>query len=104
MIRYYTSGGLEGQIEHDWLIGLSFALGKNIMDEKFKVNFGIDEVFNRKFNGHIRYNNINADIQSDWSRQKLYLQLTYNFGSNFNKKKETRSSSEEEQDRIKDNT
>jgi len=103
LIGYYTTGGLQGQIEHDWLAGLSFALGKKFMNDKFKVNIGIEEVLNRKFEGRIRYDNINADIKSDWSRQNVYLQLTYNFGSNFNKKKETRSASEEEQERIREN-
>jgi len=103
LIGYYTTGGLQGQIEHDWLAGLSFALGKKFMNDKFKVNLGIEEVFNRKFEGRIRYDNINADIKSDWSRQNVYLQLTYNFGSNFHKKQETRSVSEEEQERIREN-
>lgn len=100
---YYTTGGLQGQIKHDWLAGISFALGKKFIDDKFKINLGIEEVLNRKFKGNIFYNNIDADIISDWSRQNIYFQLTYNFGSNFNKEKDKRNPSEEEQDRIKDN-
>lgn len=100
---YYTTGGLQGQIEHDWLAGLSFAISKKFMDNKFKINLGIKEILNRKFYGNIIYDNIDADITSDWSRQNVYFQLTYNFGSNFNKEKDKRNPSEEEQDRIKDN-
>lgn len=100
---YYTTGGLQGQIEHDWLAGLSFAISKKFMDDKFKINLGIEEILNRKFYGNIIYDNIDADIISDWSRQNVYFQLTYNFGSNFNKEKDKRNPSEEEQDRIKDN-
>ncbi|MBU3026011.1 outer membrane beta-barrel protein [Zobellia galactanivorans] len=100
---YYTTGGLQGQIEHDWLAGLSFALGKKFMDDRLKINLGIEEILNRKFIGSINYDTIDADIISDWSRQNVYFQLAYNFGSNFNKEKAERNPSEEEQDRIKDN-
>lgn len=100
---YYTTGGLQGQIEHDWLAGLSFALSKKFMDDKFKLNLGIEEILNRKFRGNITYDNIDADIISDWSRQNVYFQLTYNFGSNYKKEEEKRNPSEEAQDRIKDN-
>lgn len=100
---YYTSGGLQGQIEHEWLAGLSFAMSKKFMKDKLKINIGIGEILNRQFKGVIKYNNINADLISDWSRQNVYLQLTYNFGSKFNKKKERSNTSKEEEDRIKDN-
>ena len=100
---YYTSGGLQGQIEHDWLAGISFAMSKNFMEERLKINIGIGEILNRQFIGVIRYDNINADIISDWSRQNVYFQLTYNFGSKFNKKKDKKNTSTEEEERIKDN-
>lgn len=100
---FYTTGGLQGQIEHDWLAGLNFAMSKKFMNDRFKINLGIEEIFNRKFKGNIKYGNIDADIISDWSRQNVYLQLTYNFGSKFNKDKEKRNSSEDEQNRVKDN-
>lgn len=100
---YYTSGGLQGQIEHDWLAGISFAMSKNFMEERLKINIGIGEILNRQFKGVIRYDNINADIISDWSRQNVYFQLTYNFGSKFNKKNDKKNTSKEEEERIKDN-
>ncbi len=100
---YYSSGGLQGQIEHEWLAGLSFAMSKKFMKDRLKANIGIGEVLNRQFKGVIRYDNINADVISDWSRQNVYFQLTYNFGSKFSKKKDRSNSSEEEQERIKDN-
>jgi hypothetical protein len=100
---YYTSGGLQGQIEHDWLAGLSFAMSKKFMEDRLKINIGIGEILNRQFIGVIRYDNINADVISDWSRQNVYFQLTYNFGSKFNKKKKKNKISKEEEERIKDN-
>lgn len=100
---YYTSGGLQGQIEHEWLAGLSFAISKKFMKDKLKINLGIGEILNRQFKGIIKYKNINADLISDWSRQNVYFQLTYNFGSKFNKKKKRSNTSKEEEDRIKNN-
>ena len=100
---FYSTGGLQGQIEHEWLAGLSFAMSKKLMDDKLKINLGIGEILNRQFKGVIRYDNVNADIISDWSRQNVYLLLTYSFGSKFNKKKNRSNSSEEEQERIRDN-
>jgi len=73
------------------------------MEERLKINIGIGEILNRQFIGVIRYDNINADIISDWSRQNVYFQLTYNFGSKFNKKKDKKNTSKEEEERIKDN-
>ena len=100
---YYTSGGLQGQIQHEWLAGLSFAMSKKFLKDKLKINLGIGEILNRQFKGIIKYNNINADLISDWSRQNVYFQLTYNFGSKFNKKKKRSNTSKEEEDRIKNN-
>jgi len=100
---YYITGGLQGQIEHDWLAGLSLAFSKKFMEDKLKVNVGVGEVLNRKFVGRIAYDNIDAVITNDWSRQDVYLQLTYNFGSKFNKKVDKKNSSKDIEERIKDN-
>ncbi len=103
MTGYYSTGGLQGLIEHDWLAGISFGLSKKFMNDKMKVNLGVGEILKRKFKGSIKYNNIDADIISDWSRQNVYLQVSYNFGSKYSKEKERSNSSKDEQDRIKSN-
>ena len=100
---FYSSGGLQGQIEHDWIAGLSFAMSKSFMNEKLKANLGIGEVLNRQFKGMVDYNNVNADIISDWSRQNVYLRITYNFGFEYNKNDTRTNSSKDEEDRIKNN-
>ncbi|WP_196886036.1 TonB-dependent receptor domain-containing protein [Aureivirga sp. CE67] len=100
---YYNSGSLEGQIDIDWVANLSFALSKKFMDGKLKAYAGIDDILNRKVFGDIMYKNIDANIVSDWSRQKLYFQLTYNFGTKYNKKKNRGNSSQDEQNRINSN-
>ena len=67
------------------------------------INIGVGEIFNRQFIGTVKYDNINADIISDWSRQNVYLQLTYSLGSKFNKERDRSNTTKEEEDRIKDN-
>lgn len=100
---YYITGGLQGQLDHDWLASISFALSKKFIDDKLEVNLGIGEILNRKFEGSLIYDNIDGVIISDWSRQDIYIQLTYGFGSKFNKVKKRKNSSLEEQNRIKKN-
>lgn len=103
MSSYFGSGALEGQIDVGWIGDLSFSFGKKFMDERLKVNLGINKVLNRGFVGTVNYDNIDADIESNGSRQNVQLRLAYSFGSKFGKKKSRRNSSSEEQNRIEDN-
>lgn len=100
---YYTTGGLEGQIEHEWLAGIDIAFSKKFLEDRLKVSVELEEILNRKFVGNITYNNVDADVTSNWARQNVYLQLNYSFGSKFGKSKKRANASEEERDRIKDN-
>ncbi|WP_299835119.1 outer membrane beta-barrel protein [uncultured Tenacibaculum sp.] len=103
MSSYFGTGALEGQIDAGWIGDLSFSFGKKFLDDKLKVNLGINKVLNRGFVGTVNYDNINANIESNGSRQNVQLRLTYNFGSRFGKKKAKRNASEEEQNRIDNN-
>ncbi len=99
---YYTTGGLEGQIEYKWIAGLDIALSKKFFEDRLKVSVEFEEVLDRKFLGNINYDNVNASIVNDWPRQNLYLQLNYSFGSKYNKNKKRSNASKEVQDRIND--
>lgn len=103
MSSYLGSGILEGQIDSGWIGDLSFSFGKKFMDDRLKVNLGIYKVLDRGFVGRVNYDNINANIESNGSRQNVQLRLTYSFGSRFGKKKEKRNSSRDEENRIQDN-
>lgn len=103
MSSYFGSGALEGQIDVEWIGDLSFSFGKKFMDDRLKVNLGINKVLNRGFVGTVNYDNIDADIESNGSRQNVQLRLAYSFGSKFGKKKSRRNSSREEQNRIEEN-
>ncbi|MDH7445423.1 outer membrane beta-barrel protein [Aquimarina sp. 2201CG14-23] len=99
---YYSTGGLEGQIEYEWIAGIDVSLSKKFLSDRLKVSIEFEEILNRKFYGTINYDNVNASIVNDWSRQNVFLQLNYSFGSKFNKNKKRGNVSEEEQDRIDD--
>ncbi|WP_144896178.1 outer membrane beta-barrel protein [Lutibacter sp. Hel_I_33_5] len=99
----YGTGALEGQIEVDWLAGLDFSFGKKFLDDKLKVNLGFNKMLNRGFNGTIDYGNGTAKVESNGSRQNIQLRLVYSFGSKFGKKKSSRNSSRDEENRIQDN-
>lgn len=100
---FYSTGGLQGQIEHDWLAGMNFVISKKFYKNQLKVNLGIDQILNRKFNGQVNYSNIDATIEADWARQVVYCLVAYSFGSKFKKKKGRGDSSKDEEERIKDN-
>ncbi|MFK7750322.1 MAG: outer membrane beta-barrel protein [Kordia sp.] len=98
---YYTSGGLEGQIEFDWIAGIDIAFSKKFMNDQLKVSVELEEILDRKFMGAINYDNVNANIISDFPRRNVFLQLSYSFGKKYNKKKNRKNSAGDEVDRIK---
>ena len=71
------------------------------MDDQLKVNLGFSKILNRGFVGIIDYGNVNAEVESNGSRQNVQLRLVYNLGSNFGKSKIDRNATEEEE-RIQD--
>lgn len=103
MSSYFGSGVLEGQIDVGWVGNLSFSFGKKFMNDRLKVNLGINKVLDRGFVGRVNYDNINANIESNGSRQNVQLRFTYNFGSKFGKKKSKSNSSRDEENRIDSN-
>ncbi|MEP2280272.1 outer membrane beta-barrel protein [Maribacter sp.] len=98
---YYTSGGLEGIIEYEWLAGIDIAISKSFLDDKLKVSLEYEELIQRPFTGSVRYDNVDATVVSNWARNNVFLQLNYSFGSKFGKDKKRGNASKEEQDRIK---
>ncbi|XMO87969.1 outer membrane beta-barrel protein [Algibacter sp. AS12] len=99
----YGTGALEGGIDAEWFADIGFSFSKKFMDEKLKVNLGINKVLNRGFVGVIDYNNLYAEVESNQSRQNVQLRLSYSFGSKFGKKKARKNASQEEENRINDN-
>ena len=99
---FYSTGGLEGQIDYDWLAGMDIAISKKFINDRLKVTFEFEEILNRKFEGSINYDNVNANVVSNWARQNVFLQLSYSFGSKFGKQKRRVNGAKEIRDRIDD--
>ena len=70
------------------------------MNDQLKVSVELEEILDRKFNGAINYDNVNANIISDFPRRNVFLQLSYSFGKKYNKKKSRKNSAGDEVDRI----
>ncbi|MCL5246583.1 TonB-dependent receptor [Cellulophaga sp. 20_2_10] len=99
----YGTGALDGGLDVDWFAGLDFSLGKTFLDDKLKVNLGLNKILNRGYVGKINYNNLFADVESNESRRNVQLRVSYSFGSTYGKQKNRENSSKEEQNRIDDN-
>ena len=97
----YGTGALDEGVEVDWFADLEVSFGKKFLDDQLKVNLGFSKILNRGFVGVIDYGNVNAQVDSNGSRQNVQLRLVYNFGSNFGKSKTDRNATEEEE-RIQD--
>ncbi len=97
----YGTGALDEGVEVDWFADLEVSFGKKFLDDQLKVNLGFSKILNRGFVGIIDYGNVNAEVESNGSRQNVQLRLVYNFGSNFGKSKIDRNATEEEE-RIQD--
>ncbi|WP_452225408.1 TonB-dependent receptor [Lacinutrix chionoecetis] len=99
----YGTGALEGGIDAEWFAGLDFSFGRKFLEERLKVNLGFNKMLNRGFVGKIDYNNLQADIESNQSRQNIQLRMSYSFGSRYGKKKNRENASKDEENRINDN-
>ena len=97
----YGSGALEEGVDLSWFADLDLSFGKKFLDDQLKVNFGLSKILNRGFVGVINYGNVNAELESNGSRQNVQLRLVYSFGSKFNKSKIDRNATQEEE-RIRD--
>jgi hypothetical protein len=97
----YGTGALDEGVNVSWFADLDLSFGKKFLDDQLKVNFGFSEILNRGFIGVINYGNVNAEVESNSSRQNVQLRLVYSFGSKFNKSKTDRNATQEEE-RIRD--
>jgi hypothetical protein len=99
----YGTGALEGQIDLDWFVEWDLSLGKKFMNDRLRVNLGLNQILNRGYVGNIDYGNGTASVESNGSRQNIQLRFVYSFGSQFGKKKGRRKLSRDEEERIRDN-
>lgn len=101
---WYNSGGVEGILDSEWLYGVSFGMSKKFLDNKLKVSFGVEDIFNRFYYANVNYANMDFDVISKWDSGIANLKLTYKFGNQHMKRsKRRRGSGAEEINRVQKN-
>ena len=93
---WYTTGGLEGIIDAEWLYGVDIGFSKKFMKGKAKISVGVEGLFNRFFHGTVAYSNIDMNIIQTWDAPVFNMQLRYKFGNQHMKSKKHRSGASEE--------
>lgn len=97
---YYTSGGLEGVMRYDYMYGASAGVSRKFLDNRLKVNMGVDNFVGRFFYGNLEYSNLNLKIYNEWEAPVLNFQVSYSFGNKHLTKKKHTSSADEELNRT----
>ncbi len=93
---WYTTGGLQGLIDSDWMYGVSFGISRKFLNKKAKLSFGVDNVINRFYTGIVDYSNIDLTLKSEWDAPVANLQFSYKFGNQHIKSKKHTSGASEE--------
>ena len=98
---FYTSGGLEGLIDGQWMYGIDFGFSKRFLNEKAKISIGVDNIFSRFFHGEVNFSNINMDILNTWEAPVVNMQFSYKFGNqHYKKSNKHKSSARDELNRV----
>lgn len=98
---WYRSGGLDGLMENEWMYSMSLGFSKEFMDDQFEVSLGVDDLFNRFYNGTIRYTNMDINIANRWYTPVINAKFTYNFGNRYlNGKRDRKGVASDQVDRL----
>lgn len=98
---YYTSGGLDGTINYEYMYGLSAACSRKFFSDRLKVNLGVNNIVTKFFYGEIKYSNMNIKMNNSWEAPVVYLNLSYSFGNkHLTKSDEHKSGASDELDRT----
>lgn len=90
---WYNSGDQEGIINSSWLYGVNLGFSKKFLNDKLKISLGVDDIFNRFFNGNIAYQNMDAEIFSRWNARVVSFRASYKFGNQHFKDKSRKGGS-----------
>ena len=97
---WYTTGGLHGMMDSEWMYGTSLGFSKRFLNKKLKVSLGIDNPFNRFFSGNVNYSNLDIKISEEWDAKRASIQVSYKFGNQHIKSKKHKSGAGEELQRA----
>lgn len=93
---WWNSGALEGILNSEWLFGTDFGLGRKFLNDKLKVNIGVENPINRFYHGGVTYSNIQLSVLNKWDAPVYNLNMTCKFGNQHMKGKGGRQSSAED--------
>ena len=83
------------------MYSMSLGFSKEFMDDQFEISLGVDDLFNRFYNGTIKYANMDIDIVNQWYTPVLNAKFTYNFGNrHLNRKKDRAGVASDQVDRL----
>lgn len=103
---FYRSKTLEtGMIVSNPMGVFSLGGSKQILKNKGTIRLNIrDPFWIQKFSGYTKFDNIDAKIQSKWDNRQVSLNFTYRFGKSTGPQKKRSSASQEEQNRVGQNS
>lgn len=93
---WWNSGPLEGIINSEWIYGTDIGISRKFLNDKLKINLGVENLFNRFYHGNVTYSNIRMDVISRWDAPVYNFQMTYKFGNQHMKSKGGHKSSADE--------
>ena len=80
-------------INAEWLYGVDVGFSKNILVDKAKISFGVENLFARYLTADIRFANMDMIIHNRWDGPVVNAQFSYKFGNQHMKSKKGRNSS-----------
>ncbi len=90
---WYNSGGIEGIIDAQYLYGVDVGLAKKFLNDKLKVNIGIENILAKYMTATIDYENMDLSIYNRWDGPVYNLELSYKFGNQHMKSVQKKKSS-----------
>ncbi len=100
---WYTSSMQDGIFAAEYMYGTSAGISKKLLDNKLKINLGVEDFANKFFTARVDYQQ-DMDILSTWQAPNVSLKVSYKFGNQHLKsKRKTSGSASEEQRRAQGN-
>ncbi len=101
MTGFFMSDHQEGIMRGEWLYGIGVGLSRKFLEDKARISFGVDDLFNRFWHGSINYANMDMQVISKWYAQRINLKFSYKFGNqHMNKREGRRSGASDEVKRV----
>ena len=102
---WWVSGGQEGLIQYQSMYGSSIGIQRKFLNDQLVIGLEWDDPVFKYWNGQLKYQNMDIDIESRWDTRDVNLNVTYKFGNRYmkNRNNRKRASSDLEQRASGDN-